>query len=162
MFMAPAGDVAVQPVEEEREGRHRGSRVEMRERPALQIPHGQEHRADAAGGIGKGEEIREVEPADHREVLHKRCLSESARNTAVTTRRTAALIASARWMPIRLPPRPTVTPLKARRPRADMAKRPMTRPRTSGGALICTRVCAMAKKASSRKPATNSSNRASG
>src|SRR5688500_19520245 len=39
------------------------SRVEMRERPALQIPHGQEHRADAAGGIGKGEEIREVEPA---------------------------------------------------------------------------------------------------
>src|SRR6267143_1015288 len=51
----------------------------------------------------------------------------------------AALKASDQWMPIRLPPRPTVTPLKARSPRLAMANRPMTRPRTSEGACTCTR-----------------------
>ena len=69
MLMAPAGHVAVQPVEEEGEGCHGGGGVEVRPGTALQVQHGEKHGADAAGGIGEGEEVREVEAADHREVL---------------------------------------------------------------------------------------------
>src|SRR2546421_7831258 len=64
--------------------------------------------------------------------------------TRIIARSNAALSASDKCMPIRLPPSPTVMPLKARRPSADMLKSPITRPRAAGGALICTSVCAMA------------------
>jgi hypothetical protein len=37
----------------------------MRTGPALQVEHGEKYGADAAGGVGKGEEVREVEPTDH-------------------------------------------------------------------------------------------------
>src|SRR5205085_10363064 len=82
--------------------------------------------------------------------------------TTMIVRSTAALSASDKCMPIRLPARPTVTPLNARSPIADMAKSPITRPRTSSGACICTSVCVMAKNESSRKPATASSASATG
>src|SRR5688500_5093809 len=67
--MAPAGHVAVQPVKEKCEGCHSGGGVEMRLRPALQVQHGEKHGADAAGSISEGEEVREMEAADHREML---------------------------------------------------------------------------------------------
>jgi hypothetical protein len=41
----------------------------MRLGPTLQKHHRQKHGADAAGGICKGEEVREVEAANHREML---------------------------------------------------------------------------------------------
>src|SRR6185436_16985229 len=68
MLVPPAGDVAVQPVEKECERRHRGGSVEMRPGPALQIVHRQKYAAEAAGGIREGNEVREVEVADHREM----------------------------------------------------------------------------------------------
>src|SRR6185503_16795150 len=68
-------------------------------------------------------------------------LQTSAANTANST---IALSASDKCMPIRLPPMPTVTPAKARRPRADILNSPITRPRACGGALTWTSVCAMA------------------
>src|SRR5436190_16007282 len=64
--------------------------------------------------------------------------------TRMMARRRPALKASDKCMPIRLPVRPTVTPLNERRPRADMLKSPMMRPRISGGAFSCTSVCAIA------------------
>ena len=60
-------------------------------------------------------------------------------------------------MPTTLPAKPTVMPLKVRMPSADIVKRPITRPRISAGALICTSVCAIELNESSTKPATNSS-----
>ena len=53
---------------------------------------------------------------------------------AVSASSVAAESASDQCMPIMLPPSPTVTPLKARKPSADMANSPITRPRTAGGA----------------------------
>ncbi len=70
--------------------------------------------------------------------------------------------ASDQCTPIRLPSRPTETPLKARKPRLAMLNRPMTRPRLSSGALSCTSVCAMALNDNSKKPAANNSASASG
>jgi hypothetical protein len=57
--------------------------------------------------------------------------------------------------PIRLPSRPTDTPLNARSPRLAMLNRPITRPRLSGGACSCTSVCAIALNDSSQNPAAN-------
>ena len=53
-------------------------------------------------------------------------------------------------------------PLKARMPRPAMLNRPMTRPRMSAGAFICTSACAIVLNDSSKKPAANSSAIASG
>src|SRR2546421_2797415 len=63
VLVAPAGHVTVQPVEEECEGCHGGGGVEVRPGPALQVSHREKYGADAAGGIGEGEEVREVKAA---------------------------------------------------------------------------------------------------
>ena len=58
--------------------------------------------------------------------------------------------------------KPTDTPLKARNPKLAMANKPMTRPRFSSGALICTRLVAMVLNDSSKNPAANNKPMASG
>jgi len=60
------------------------------------------------------------------------------------------------------PNSPTVTPLNAREPMADMLKSPITRPRMVSGAFSCTSACVMLPKDSSRNPAKNSTQVAAG
>src|SRR5688500_13846068 len=128
-----AGDRLVRPV-----------RGQISKRPGLELPRAQDrsrrHAAHAAG--------LDANPAAKNRI-------------AVSTSSAPALAPSAQWMPSRLPPSPTLTPLKVRMPSPDMAYSPITRPRIGAGARSCTRVWAMALNASSRKPATNSSASAS-
>src|SRR4029078_5998668 len=97
-------------------------------------------------------------------LLHARllyCHPILRNRVAVRESSDSALSASDQWMPSSAPPRPTVIPLNARKPRLVMAKSPITRPRNASGARICTRVCAIALNESSRNPATNSTPSAS-
>src|SRR6185369_7215124 len=112
-------------------------------------------------GVGKAASLGE--PGCSLEIVaQERHLVAIARPRPSSTNSTPALSASDAWMPIKLPPTPTVTPLNARSPMADMAKTPITRPRISGGACSCTSVCAMAKNESSRNPAAKRSANARG
>jgi hypothetical protein len=61
--------------------------------------------------------------------------------TSVPRHRARALSPSDKWMPMAAPRMPTVNPLPARRPLADTPYRPMTRPRSAGGASSWTMVC---------------------
>src|SRR5687768_13897638 len=81
MLVAPAGDVTVEPIEEERERRHGGGGVEMRLGSALQKPHREQHRGYAACCIGERKEISEMEPADHRKMRRPRALRHGHQHT---------------------------------------------------------------------------------
>src|SRR5688572_5199987 len=81
MLVAPAGDVTVQPVEEERERCHGGGDIEMRRGSALQKTHREQHRGYAACCIGEREEISEMKPADHRKMLRLGALLHGHQHT---------------------------------------------------------------------------------
>jgi hypothetical protein len=72
-------------------------------------------------------------PASVRARIESRPLT--AKTTVVTTNTTAVLKSSDRWMPMALPTRPTVTPLKVRKLRLAIENSLMTRlwanPRTA-------------------------------
>src|SRR6185503_9752127 len=76
-------------------------------------------------GLGEAAGLRE--PGCSLEIgAQDRHLVANTRPSASTANRSPALAASDQWMPIRLPPMPTVTPLNAHNPWADMANTPMT------------------------------------
>ena len=61
-------DTSVQHVEHERGRREKRRRVERRWRLRREVDHGAEHARNAACCIAQGQEIRELEIAEHREV----------------------------------------------------------------------------------------------
>jgi hypothetical protein len=58
----------------------------------------------------------------------------NANRAKVTAIKAIALMANDQWIPINPPTTPTVTPLKARNPKADMLNSPISRPRRWPGA----------------------------
>ena len=76
--------------------------------------------------------------------------------------RQIAAPASDKCTPAHVPTIPTVIPLNALNPSADILNRPITLPRTSAFAFSCTNVCAMLLNASSKNPATKSNASANG
>jgi hypothetical protein len=67
--LAPARDSAVENVEHEGGRRQRRRPQELRQGMAGHVGHGEEHRANAAGGVAQREHVRQVKAANHREML---------------------------------------------------------------------------------------------
>ena len=69
LHVPPAGDTAIEPVEEESRGRQgRGGEKEMGLRLAAHVAHAEEHCREPAGGVGQCQKVRQVKLADQREV----------------------------------------------------------------------------------------------
>ena len=66
--LAPARDPAVEDVEGERRRREGGGDEEVAGVAMAEVAHRHQHGGDAAGGVAQGEEVGELEAADHREV----------------------------------------------------------------------------------------------
>src|SRR5688572_2864711 len=64
----------------------------MTHRPATRVDHGAEHGRDAAGRVGQRKKIREVEFADHREMLlHGYRISACTMSQITVTARSAVI-----------------------------------------------------------------------
>ena len=69
MQAPPAGDTAIEPIKEESRRRHGCSSKDIYRQLAAHVQHAEQHGPEPARGIGQGQEVGQMKPADHREVL---------------------------------------------------------------------------------------------
>jgi len=69
MLMPPAGDTAIEPVEDQRRRRQGRGGEEIGPRLAPHVEHAEKDCRDPAGGVGQRQKVGQVKLADHREVF---------------------------------------------------------------------------------------------